>query len=231
MKVAVIHGSPRKGNTYKAARIFMGELALRGGVEFVEFLVPQALPMFCTGCQLCLGNPNEMCPHSEYVTPILNALLKADAIIVASPHYGGSSIPGGLKNLFDHLSFLSLPIAPREEMFSQKAFVITTGTGSTGAIKLIRETLKGWGVNRVYAIGLRMFTDKWDMMPTSKQARFDRVLRRNAQAFRRAKHRRAYISTVFMYYMAKLVIRKYIGENGYPYRYWDKRGWLGRRPF
>lgn len=231
MKVAVINGSPRKGNTYRATQIFKDALAKQGAVEFTEFFFSQALPEFCLGCQLCLGNPCEKCPHSAYVAPILNALLEADAIIVTSPHFSGSSVPGSLKNLFDHLDFLTLTVAPRDEMFVKKAFIITTGSGSTSAAKIIRTCLKGWGINRVYSIGLRLLTDRWDKMPKAKQAKFDNALLRAARKFYIAPQRYPYLSTIFMYHLNKFILKKYVGEGNYPYEYWREHGYFEKRPF
>lgn len=231
MKICVINGSPRMGNTYRATQIFVDELVKCGGVEITEFFFPKALPEFCTGCQLCLGNPREKCPHTQYVTPILDAIIEADALIIGSPHHGASTMPAGLKNLFDHLDFLTLTVAPREEIFGKKAFIITTGTGSTSAINPIAKCLKFWGINRVFSLGLRMFTDKWDKMPVLKQRRFENALRRKAKRFYRVKRHWPYPGTIFMYHMAKMVLRKYVGKGAYPYEYWLERGWFGNRPF
>lgn len=231
MKICVIHGSPRKGNTYKAAQIFIDELNKCGEIALTEFFFPQSLPEFCVGCQLCLGNPREKCPHSQYVTPVLDAMLEAGALLVTSPHHGAGAMPAGLKNLFDHLDFLTLTVAPRKEMFDKKAFVITTGSGSVSAINPIVKCLKGWGVNRIYSLGLRMFTDKWDKMPDTKQERFESALRRKARRFFWAKRRKPYLGTVFMYHMSKFILRKYIGKGAYPYEYWLERDWFGKRPF
>jgi multimeric flavodoxin WrbA len=231
MKITVMHGSPRKGNTYKATQMFMDELIKCGEIEFTEFSPLQALPEFCVGCQLCLGNSHEKCPHWQYVSPILDAILEADAIIVTSPHYGASSMPASLKNLFDHLDFLVLAVAPRTEMFSKKAFVLTTGSGSKSAINPIVKCLKNWGVNRVYARGLRMLTNEWDKMPTAKQRKFEAVLHRDARNFYRAKRGKPYLGTIFMYHMSKFVLRRYMGKGAYPYEYWLERGWFKTRPF
>lgn len=231
MKIAVINGSPRKGNTYRATQIFKNELSKQGEIEFNEFFFPNALPEFCLGCQLCLGNPCDKCPHSAYVSPILNALLEADAIIVTSPHFAGSTMPGSLKSLFDHLDFLTMTVAPRKEMFSKKAFIITTGSGAKSSAKIIRTCLKGWGVNRVYSIGFRLMTDKWDKMPEAKQIKFEKALRRSAKEFYYAPRQRPYLSTVFLYHMNKFILRKYIGEGNYPFEYWRQNGFFAKRPF
>lgn len=165
MTIAVFHGSPRKGNTYKAAKIFLDELLKCGRVQYSKYFLPEAMPEFCTGCQLCLGSPSERCPHSQYVAPVLNSILNVDALIFTTPHFGACTMSSCMKNLLDHLDFLTSNVAPRAEVFHKKAFIITTGAGSTAAIKPIKKYLKNWGINRVYSLGLRMFVDKWDKMP------------------------------------------------------------------
>jgi hypothetical protein len=129
------------------------------------------------------------------------------------------------------LDFLTLTVAPRAEIFRKKAFVITTGTGSTRVIKTIAGCLKNWGVNRVYSLGFRMFTDKWDKLPEPKRLRFENALRKNARKFYLAKQRRPHFSTVFMYHMSKLILRRFVGAEAYPYKYWDANGWFKKRPF
>jgi len=116
-------------------------------------------------------------------------------------------------------------------MFSKKAFVITTGSGSASAIGPIVKCLKNWDINRVYSLGLRMFTDKWDKMPEAKQRKFERALRKNARRFYHVKRRGPYLGTIFMYHMAKFVLQRYVGKGAYPYEYWLERGWFGKRPF
>lgn len=231
MKIALFHGSPRKGNTYKATEIFMNELSNSGEVQYTEFFMPKALPEFCVGCQLCLGAPNEKCPHSQYVTPILNAIISADALIFTTPHYGACSMSAGMKNLLDHLDFLTLNVAPRKELFSKKAFIITTGAGSAAAIKPIKKYLQNWGINRVYSLGLRMFAAKWTSMPETKQARFEKKIRQAARKFYYAKNSIPYVSTIMMYYMSKFILKKYVGKDGYPYKYWKDNGYFKKRPF
>jgi multimeric flavodoxin WrbA len=231
MKIAVFHGSPRKGNTYKATEIFMNELSAFADVQYTEFFLPEAMPQFCTGCQLCLGGPHEKCPHSQYVTPILNAILNTDALIFTTPHYGACSMSSCMKNLLDHLDFLTLNVTPRKELFNKKAFIITTGAGSTAAIKPIKKYLRNWGVNRVYSLGFRMFIDKWAKMSEAKQIKFEKMIRQAARKFYSSQRSTPYISTVFMYYMSKFIIKRYIGEDGYPYQYWNENGYFNKRPF
>jgi len=231
MMVAVFHGSPRKGNTYFATEIFLDELAKCGSVQYSEFFLPSALPTLCTGCTLCFGGSREKCPHAQYVTPIVDAMMGAEALVFATPHYGACSMPGSMKNLLDHLAFLGFTISPRAEMFHKRAIVLSTGAGSTAAIKPIQKFLRHWGVNRVYALGLRMFTHQWDKMPKARQARFEKALRRTARKFYKASKGSPYLSTLAHYCMAKFVLKKYVGEGNYPYEYWKEKGYFKKRPF
>lgn len=231
MTIAVFHGSPRKGNTYHATKLFMDELSKCGNVQYREFFLPEALPAFCTGCTLCLGGLLEKCPNVQYVTPIFDSIIQADALIFATPHYGACSMPASMKNLFDHLDFLVLTVSPKEELFSKKAFIITTGAGSAAAIKPIKKVLKHWGVNRVYSLSIRLFTNKWDKMPERKQIKYEKALSNSAKSFYKAKKRRPYLSTILFYHIIKSIIMKKIGEGNYPYEYWKEKGYFKKRPF
>lgn len=231
MKVVVFHGSPRKGNTYTATKIFMDAMSQCGEVSYTEFFLPKDVPQFCLGCQLCLGNPREKCPHSAYIDPIYQAIIKADAFVFATPHFGASSMTGGMKNLLDHLDFFTLTVSPRKEIFRKKAFVLTTGTGSVAAKGQIKKCLKNWGINRVSSVGIRMFTDKWNKMPVKKQQKQEKRLRKAARRFYFMRKKRPYISSVFMYHINRFIIKKFVGEGNYPFEYWKENGYFDKCPF
>ena len=231
MKIAVFHGSPRRGNTYAATLLFLEELNRRGGAEVTEFFLPEAAPEFCMGCQKCLGGPNTDCPHSSFIAPIVETILESDALLFASPHYGACEMPGGMKNLFDHLDFFTMTVAPRREMFDKKAFVITTGAGSARAAKTIHGFVKKWGVNRVLKFGVVMYADSWDNMKKTRRAGYERKLRRAARKFYRIKKSIPYISTFIFYYIARYIVKNFIGKGNYPYEYWKEEGFFDKRPF
>ena len=230
--VAVFHGSPHKGNTYIATCMFLDELQKQGDVSVSEFFFPEALPGFCTGCTLCFSGMREKCPDARHVAPIVDAIINADALVFATPHYGACSMPGAMKNFFDHIDFLVLNVSPREEMFDKKAFIITTGAGSASAIKPIKSFLKHCGVNQVFSLGLRMYTNKWDAMPAKKQTRYENALRQSAKKFCITQKGHPYISTIVFFYIIKhIIMKKYIGEGNYPYENWKERGYFKKRPF
>jgi multimeric flavodoxin WrbA len=231
MTICVFHGSPRQGNTHRATTIFLDELTKQGDLRITEFFLPDALPVFCTGCTLCLAGQREKCPNARYVSPILDALLQADALLFATPHYGSCDMPASMKTLLDHLDFLVLNIAPREEIFRKKAFILTTAAGTTAAIRPIAAFLKHWGINHVDSLGLRLFTDRWGKMPPSKQANFEKKLRRSARKFYRTPRRRPHLATFFFFYMSRFVLKRFVGAGNAPYELWKEKGYFKKRPF
>lgn len=231
MKVVVIHGSPRKGNTYTAAKIFMEAMGQRGNVSFTEFFLPEAVPEFCLGCQQCLSHPREMCPHARWIEPIYQAIMEADALLFTTPHYGASSMTGAMKNMLDHLAFFALTVSPRKEMFGKKAFVLTTATGSKAALRPMKKCLKSWGINRVSSAGIRMFTDKWEKMPERKRQKQEKKLGEAARRFYAMKRKKPYLSTRCQYFINRFVIRQYMGIGSYPFEYWKENGYFEKCPF
>ena len=231
MKVVVFNGSPRKGNTYTATQLFLDELAKCGELELTEFYFPQDMPEFCAGCQMCLKGPREKCPHAGFVDPIYQAIMEADAFVFASPHFGASCMPGSMKTLFDHLSFMEMTIAPRKACFQKKAFIITTGSGSKQNIRIMKSCLMNWGINRVESFGIRMLTDKWVSIPRKRQMKLEKAIRRKARKFYYLKKKLPYPKTVMMYFINRFVIRKFMGEGNYPYEYWKENGYFKKAPF
>ena len=231
MKAVVFNGSPRKGNTYTVTQLFLDELAKCGELELTEFFFPQDMPEFCVGCQMCLKGPREKCPHADYVDPIYKAIMEADALVFASPHFGASCMPGSMKTLYDHLSFMEMTIAPRKACFQKKAFIITTGSGSKQNIRIIKSCLMNWGINRIESFGIRMFTDKWLSIPQKRQMKLEKAIRRKARKFHYLNKKLPYPKTVMMYFINRFVIRKFMGEGNYPYDYWKGNGYFKKAPF
>lgn len=87
----------------------------------------------------------------ELIKPIVDKMMAADGIIIACPVYA-MNVTGLLKNFFDHTAYFY----HRPEFFTKKALVIvsTAGAGHKKVANYIDETLRHWGVNKVYKIAL-----------------------------------------------------------------------------
>lgn len=237
MKICIIHGSPRKGNTYRATQIFKEELQKGDDFQFTEFFLPHDLPHFCNGCFICFGKGEANCPHAQYTLPIANAIREADGLIITSPVYSLAET-ASVKAFLDHHSYLFMNHRPMEEMFSKVAMVISTtaGYGTGYAINTIRRALRFWGMRRVFSCGLTIYAMSWDDMSPAKQERFSRKLQKMAGQFYKALVKRnrlhPYLFTRFYFRMCINLLSGF--PDGNPDKeYWKEKGWLNgkRRPF
>ncbi|OEC98723.1 MULTISPECIES: flavodoxin family protein [Methanobrevibacter] len=145
MKFLVINGSPRKQNTYNVIK--QAKVNLNGDFEEIN-LIKENIPM-CNGCFKCILESETECPHYDKIDPIIEKLHECDGLIIGSPVYA-MNVTGLLKNFFDHTAYLY----HRPEFFTKKALVVVTtaGAGHKKVAKYIDETLRHWGVNKVYKI-------------------------------------------------------------------------------
>jgi multimeric flavodoxin WrbA len=237
VKTVIINGSPRKGNTYAATQLFKDEMSNSGDVEFIEFFLPQDLPEFCKGCMGCLESDEKekKCPDSRYTLPILEALVKADAIIFTTPVYVLQAA-GAVKAFLDHFAFMFLVHRAYPEMFTKKAFVISTtaGAGTRASMKTIITSLKFWGVNRVYSYGVTMWGIDWQTMPPKRRQKAEKKLKKYARRFykevKSGKIHSAYLLMKFMFYFRRGMIKKE-AEGTADKKYWTEMNWFKENPF
>lgn len=145
MNYVIINGSPRKKNTWKMVN--QAKSNLKGNFEEIH-LMKEKIPV-CNGCFRCIMEGEEKCPHYDKVRAILDKIRAADGIIIACPVYA-MNVTALLKNFFDHTAYLY----HRPEFFTKKALVVvsTAGAGQKDVAKYIDETLRHWGMNKVYKI-------------------------------------------------------------------------------
>ncbi|MBN2222451.1 MAG: flavodoxin family protein [Vallitaleaceae bacterium] len=238
MKIVVIHGSPRKGNTYKATEYFKKEMAKQGEIEFVDYFLPKDMPEFCCGCMNCFLKGELKCPHAKYTMPIMEQMDQADALILTTPVFA-LSLSGCMKSFLDHFAYAFIVHRPKESMFKKKAFVIssTVGAGTKEAIKTISTSLKFWGVNRIFTYRYGTFGEEWDVMKSEKKEKIEAQLSKKAASFykdvRLKKRHTPYLYIRMMYLVSKMILKKYTDDTSLDKQYWIEKGWYqGRKsPF
>lgn len=234
MNICVVHGSPRKGNTYKATEFFKKEMQKYGEIEFVDLFLPKDLPDFCLGCMNCFLKGEEKCPHANYTQPILEKMLSADALIFTTPVFV-LSVSGCMKSFLDHYAYIFIVHRAREEMFKKKAFIIssTVGAGTKSAIKTISTNLKFWGVNRVYSYKFATFGDDWDNMEKRKREKFEKQITKKASKFYKqvdsGKIYKQYLMIKIMFFISKKIMKKYNDNSSLDKKYWIEKGWLDKK--
>lgn len=149
MKCLVIHGSPRRGNTWNVLNLVKEEMKKNGKIEFEDIELRKEDIPTCIGCFNCIYKGENTCPHSEKIMKIANQIEDADTLIITSAVYS-MQVTGLLKNFIDHMSYNF----HRPKFFDKKALVITTtaGTGHKDAADYIKNVLYNWQFNYVQMI-------------------------------------------------------------------------------
>ncbi|HPF17607.1 MAG TPA: flavodoxin family protein [Thermotogota bacterium] len=238
MKITIIHGSPRKGNTEAATQVFKEEMLKQGDVKFVEFFMPKDLPEFCKGCMNCYLYGEDKCPHAQYTLPILKEMVDSDALIFTTPVFVMRET-ACIKNFLDHYGYLFIVHRARPEMFAKKAMIIssTVGAGTKDAIKSVGISLKYWGINKIHSYSFKTFGDNWEVMKKDKKITITRQIQKKARRFFRdvasGKRHSPYLLIRFMYQVSRFIIRKYYENESLDSRYWKQMGWYSgeKNPF
>lgn len=146
MKCLVIHGSPRRGNTWDVLNILKDEMQKNGDFTFeIIELAKEKIPN-CVGCFNCIEKGEEKCPHKSFIEPILKKMEEADAFIITTPVYS-MQVTGILKTFLDHMAFNF----HRPRFYKKKALIITTtaGAGHKDVAKYLKSVMHYWSLNYV----------------------------------------------------------------------------------
>lgn len=162
-KCLVLHGSPRKGNTYKVTMLVVDEMSKQGNWSFEHVYLHEKKLPFCVGCFNCILRAEKLCPHYSIVNSIAEQMRESDAVIVSAPIYI-LQVNAEVKNLFDHFAY----VFHRPRYFGKQALVITTTAAAAAkkGTRFLKETLYQMGFNHAYELPVTC----WDaeFKPTEK---------------------------------------------------------------
>lgn len=236
MKITVINGNMRHGSTWNSKEILLKEIAKHTQIQVTEFYMPKDMPHFCNGCFSCFSNGEQTCPHSEYVSPILTALAEADVIILASPVYG-LDVTGQMKVFCDHMCFMWLIHRPNPAMFNKLGVTVSTtaGAGLGHATKTLTNSLKFWGVKRIYRMKNTVMAMSWDEVPEKNRKKIYSnaavLAKRIATVAQKVDKISNPIFRSFFFALIKTMMKK----NTWALKdreHWERLGWLnGVKPF
>ena len=154
MKITAIMGSPRKGNTLDAVRKIEAEiLAVDPTVEVNYVFLKDTKLEPCRGCFACIGRGEELCPHKDALSDVLNTMLDADGVIIASPSYV-QSVPALMKNFIDRAAYL----CHRPVFFDKPCLVVVTscGGGIKETLTYLSKIMRSWGFASTLNLGIMM---------------------------------------------------------------------------
>ena len=227
LKVTVIHGNDRQGNTYKAVELFKAELARLGSIDYAEYFLPKDLPHFCNGCLACLVNGRERCPHSSHITPIVNDIFTSDGVILASPVYV-MNVSGGMKSFLDHLFTMWIPHRPEVELFDKIGIAITTaaGTGMRPTLKTMTRSFNYLGFKRYFSFGCRALD--LERAETKVKAKVAHKAHEFYQTMLKRKSLAPRLYPKLIFAAMRPMIRSYADDSvvARDKEYWLQKGWL-----
>lgn len=150
MKVLAIIGSPRKGESYKAAELIRERLIKKGDVDFEYLFLRDYSLGNCRGCHLCIMKGPETCPLKDDRAKIEEKMREADGVIFVSPIYS-QNVTALMKNFIDHLSYLW----HRPYYFGKKAMAVAIGGGMfKETLSYMKVNANNWGFHLVSELGV-----------------------------------------------------------------------------
>lgn len=232
MKILLISGTNHKGSTYHIGRMLIDQLGA-GENESKEIFLPRDMPKPCCGCTQCFMEDETKCPHYSYIEPITKSMDEANLLILTSPVYV-FHVTGQMKSLLDHYGYRWMVHRPSEKMFSKQAVCISTaaGGGMKSTNKDMADSLRFWGVGRIYTYGKGVAAISWDKVSPGKKKTIEKKIGRIAQ---RIKKREGHVTPSLrakLYFYIMRLIEKRGGLNPADYEYWKAKGWLEKaRPW
>lgn len=198
MKVAVIMGSRREGNTYKVVKALEETLSAQMGTvtpAFAYFWPEDYLTPHCISCYQCFMRGEHRCPHQETIQPVVRAMDEADIIVLATPIFS-LQVTADLKNFIDHVSYMF----HRSRYAGKKGVAIATtaGGGHKDVSAYLAKILGSWGSDKVYEIPVQCLSLDYEIKPKISQ-RIERVAGQLAADYREKKVYPGKLSDAFMF--------------------------------
>lgn len=156
MFVLAINGSPRKnGNTATLLSKALEGAASQGAATELVHLYDLSFKgcVSCFACKLIGGKSYGKCAYQDDLTPVLEKIERADAIILGSPIYFGN-VTGEMRSLMERTAFQYLVYDENYSSLNEKKKPV----GLIYTMNIKEDMLKDWGYDRVFQANEHIFT-------------------------------------------------------------------------
>ncbi len=226
MKVLVIMGSPRRGNTYRACEEFRELMQKRSQADFEYVWLKDVDMRPCRGCFVCFPHGEGKCPNrDDDVAKIVRRMEEADGVVFASPVYS-FNVSGLLKTFIDRISYMG----HRPRLVGKKTFLIATsgGYGMKFPLKYLEKIVgQGWGMDVVGKVGL--VTPNGDAPRHIIDKNFSKLRKaasRYSQMLSTSKAKRPSLMSMIIFHATRGAMSQLADVSPADFRYWTERGWL-----
>lgn len=230
MKILMINGTMRKSSTYRIARMFIERITLSEDTV-TELFLPKDMPEFCRGCGLCIRGYEKHCPdYLIYMKRVTRLIDEADVLVFTTPTYVYHTT-GQMKALLDHFGYRWMVHRPEGSMFTKQAVCISTsaGAGQKQALKDITDSLKFWGVGRVYTYGVAIRSMDWNEVEKPIKDKIDKKLYELMDKITHDTDKVKPSLKVRLLFSIMRQMHKREGMQAVDTLYWREMGWLGKK--
>ena len=231
MKILVIMGSPRKGNTFHATERIREILQQTLAVEWEYVMLRDVDLEQCRGCYTCFARGEEFCPIKDDASNLEQKMKDADGVIFATPVYG-LQVSGLMKVFIDRHSYLF----HRPRFFRQKALILTTAgaVGIKEVLNYLDLVARIWGFDVAARVGI-LSSATMEPLPAHREQENERRLQKGAAAFMEALQRNTRskpgLMDVIFFHVGRAPSAELGKRAPADHHYWADQGWLekGRR--
>ncbi|MBN1166863.1 MAG: flavodoxin family protein [Methanospirillaceae archaeon] len=223
MKILVIMGSPRKGNTFRACEDLHEQMQKDIPVTFEYLWLQDAHLLPCRGCLTCFTHGEETCPNKDDAIAIEQKMHQADAFIFASPVYG-MNVTGQMKIFIDRFSY----VFHRPRFFGKKAFLlVTTGVlGAPSVLSYLEKVARIWGCEVVGKVGLITPGLDSGKIVTKNEKMIADSARVFTKSLQNPRKKRPGLWDVIIFHGQRGAFSQLEKISPADYQYWKSRGWF-----
>ena len=225
MKILVIMGSPRKGDSYEVTQLIEKIMQSLGEVNFEYLWLKDARLELCKGCYACFVKGEKFCPLKDDRDKIENAMNASDGVIFASPVYL-FNVTALMKNFMDRFAYL----CHRPRYFNKYAMLVSTVGGGFGLFQTLQAldwAASSWGFTVVHKLGLTSFSLKSAALRRKPEHRIRYAATRFYDVIGSKEKFSPRLLSLIGFKVAKTYFAKADKENA-DFIYWNERGWLSR---
>ncbi|WP_455382927.1 flavodoxin family protein [Salinispira pacifica] len=235
MKVLSLIGSGRqRGNTARIVEMvgdaFAAACEKRGdALEWRTLFLGDVCLGPCRGCRSCFNHGEDHCPNGDRLLEVRDAILSADAVVLASPVYV-NDVSGMMKTLIDRLAFVC-----HRPQFMRTPFLLLATTGDTPArhaLRTMQSAAVSWGAPLLGAAGFVTGARSDSRQLEAHRPRADRIAHRTFRRIVEKRHERPSFIALMVFAIQQRAWRRLCesGEGGrLDCAHWRDSGWFDPR--
>ncbi len=224
MKLLVILGSPRKGESFWGITRMEEQWKTYPDVEIEHISLKDLNIKDCLGCHACIFHGETMCPLKDDTALLQQKMMEADGVVITSPVYS-LHVSALLKRPIDHFSYLW----HRPRFFGKYAMALASGGGQfSDTLNYIKMNTQNWGFTYVTGVGVAHH----EALQPKEQKKQEQNLKKAAITFYAAvksqKHPSPSLYELIRFRVWRINARYLKESNPTDNAYWAEKGWFNK---